>query len=1077
MRFDEIGLPEELVAFTAGKGYTELYPPQEAAVKAGLLEGKSLVVSSPTACYDEVTEVLTRRGWILFKDAMPDEEVVSMNPRTWEIEYVKAIGKVEYLYSGVMIHVAGKEIDFRVTESHRIYCRTGSQNSREAREPSGFMRYHFKPAREIQPTWVFKTDGIWKGKARKYFVLPAATLRGGSLPRSKRELPPLRIPMRDWLDFFGWYVAEGTSKHGVSHEVTLCQTKDQAGVEAAVRNLRHWKVYVTGSKEHRHFSVASVQLAKYLSQFGRAYEKFVPDFIKELSPEQIKVFLDSYQRGDGHVGRDGVSPVFDTTSKRLADDLQELLLKVGRSSSVRNRGLSPSHIMPDGHLIVSKHPHYQVSCRRYSEHGIDYRKPSKPAFERVQGERVYCLTLPKHHLLYVRRNGKALWCGNSGKTMIAIMAAFVNAKVRMKKTVYLAPLRALASEKYSEFSELTKYGVNTAISTGDYDSSGETLGRADIIVLTNERFDSILRHRVSWLRDVGLFIADEVHLAGSDSRGPTLEMILTKMMHMGLNAQLLSLSATISNSKEIGEWLKSETVQVDWRPVPLREGVFDYGRVLFVDGEERQIVRSTYGSPIDVAMETLKAGGQALVFANTRRRAVSLATRAAELTGRHLKEEEKKAAEEAGRRILSSGEETSLSRLLAELVSKGAAFHHAGLESEHRRVVEDYYRAGAIRLLAATPTLASGVNIPARRVVVADMTRYDAESGGNAEISVLEYRQMAGRAGRPQYDSFGETVMIPPPSMDSGELLEHYAKSPPEPIESRLADDSSMRFHTLATIATASGLSKGDLDSLFKGTLLARQVGEATVGKLTEKALGYLLAERLVEGGGGLFYPTDFGRRVSILYIDPATGVVFREGIRKVEPGRDYTAGLLRLLAGSPDFEPKFPLRSKDFDQAVAFIEEHSAEMIERPNSRQFSAYDEVLQEMRTVMALHGWIDEWREEQLLSRLGVEPGDMHRAVDNAEWLLHALGELAKLFKKPEVVRQVDVLRMRVASGVSAELVELTTLQGVGRVRARALYTAGFKTLEDVKEAPAERLAGVEKVGTAVARRIKEQVARY
>jgi helicase len=112
----------------------------------------------------------------------------------------------------------------------------------------------------------------------------------------------------------------------------------------------------------------------------------------------------------------------------------------------------------------------------------------------------------------------------------------------------------------------------------------------------------------------------------------------------------------------------------------------------------------------------------------------------------------------------------------------------------------------------------------------------------------------------------------------------------------------------------------------------------------------------------------------------------------------------------------------------------------------------------------------------LTKLGVEPGDLHRAVDNAEWLLHALVEISKLFKRPEMVRQAELLRNRVASGVAEELVELTTLQGVGRVRARALYSAGFKTLEDLKEATPERLAMVEKVGTSVARRIKEQVSR-
>ena len=210
----------------------------------------------------------------------------------------------------------------------------------------------------------------------------------------------------------------------------------------------------------------------------------------------------------------------------------------------------------------------------------------------------------------------------SGKTMLALLSAYAKVK-QGRKVVYLAPLRALASEKYAEFSEFNRFGFRSAISTGDYDSSGESLGKFDVIVLTNERFDSVMRHKVSWINSVGLFIADEVHLAGNDSRGPTLEMILTKALHLGLDAQLLALSATVSNAKELSEWLRAAPVELDWRPVPLREGVYDYGRIVFTDGEEKQVPRSTYGAPIDVAMDTLKEGGQALVFASTRRRAVS----------------------------------------------------------------------------------------------------------------------------------------------------------------------------------------------------------------------------------------------------------------------------------------------------------------------------------------------------------------------------------------------------------------------------------------------------------------------
>jgi helicase len=336
---------------------------------------------------------------------------------------------------------------------------------------------------------------------------------------------------------------------------------------------------------------------------------------------------------------------------------------------------------------------------------------------------------------------------------------------------------------------------------------------------------------------------------------------------------------------------------------------------------------------------------------------------------------------------------------------------------------------------------------------------------------------MAGRAGRPQYDDFGETVIIPPPSQPAKEILEHYANEPPEPIRSRLAEESAMRSHTLAAVITSSGMSKPDIDALFLKTLLAKQIGDKEVSKLTERALGYLLGERLVTAQGGLFFPTDFGRRVSILYIDPATGVMFRDSLRGAAEEVGHVVGLLQVVAKTPDFEPKFPLRSKDFEMAMAFLEEHTMELLIKPSTKSFSEYDETLQDMRSVMALHGWIDEWREEQILSRLGVEPGDMHRAVDNADWLLHSFGEIAKLFKRIDIAKEADILRRRVASGVSEELVELTSLEGVGRVRARALYTAGLKTLEDLKEAPADRIALVEKIGAAVARRIKDQVTRY
>lgn len=666
----------------------------------------------------------------------------------------------------------------------------------------------------------------------------------------------------------------------------------------------------------------------------------------------------------------------------------------------------------------------------------------------------------------------------SGKTLIATLAAYKRIVQEQRKAVYLSPLRALASEKYAEFRNLLeRFGVKCVISTGDFDSAGEALKNYDLLVLTNEKFDSLLRHGIPWLSDVGLFISDEVHLAGSGDRGPTLEMILTKVIHSGVKTQLLSLSATVSNAEEIARWLRSDLVELTWRPVPLRQGVYDHGRVWFGDLQgEIETVRSTYGGAIDVAVESISTGGQSLIFASTRRRAVSLATKASELTSRFLGERERAACGDAARRIRESGEETSLSRLLADLVSRGAAFHHAGLPHEHRKIVEDTYRERAIKLLASTPTLAAGVNLPARRVVIADLSRYDGELGMSSPISVLEYRQMAGRAGRPQYDEYGETVMVPPPALSPEEAMRHYVESSPEPIESRLGGERGMRVHLLAVIASRMGIGRDEIDSIFSKTLLAAQTGKESVARHLDGALGYLFAEKLVVEKGRTLQATGFGKRVSTLYIDPLTGVLFKKNMGGFEPGPDHTVKLLHLVARSPDFEPKFPMREKHYQQAYEFLESNRGSfspLEERRSS--FMQYEDVLQDVRTIMVLDSWIDEQKEDAILDRLGAEPGDLHRAVDSADWLLYCLGELARLEGKYDVIKEASFLRKRVEKGVKAELVELTKIRGVGRVRARSLYSYGFKTIKSVREAPAEKLALVDKIGQATARKIKEEAA--
>jgi len=171
-------------------------------------------------------------------------------------------------------------------------------------------------------------------------------------------------------------------------------------------------------------------------------------------------------------------------------------------------------------------------------------------------------------------------------------------------------------------------------------------------------------------------------------------------------------------------------------------------------------------------------------------------------------------------------------------------------------------------------------------------------------------------------------------------------------------------------------------------------------------------------------------------------------------------------------------MREKHYQQAYDFLESNrsSFSLGDERRSTSFMEYDDILQEVRTIMVLDSWIEEQKEDAILERLGAEPGDLHRAVDSADWLLYCLCELGKLFGKYEVVKEAGFLRKRVEEGVKGELVELTKLRGVGRARARSLYNSGFRTIKSIREAPTEKLGLVEKIGPVTAKKIKEEAAR-
>ncbi len=666
----------------------------------------------------------------------------------------------------------------------------------------------------------------------------------------------------------------------------------------------------------------------------------------------------------------------------------------------------------------------------------------------------------------------------SGKTLIAELCAMKHIIEEGGQVLYLTPLRALTWEKYEEFqlySNLTKSNgekIRVGVSSGDMDSSSPWLQAYDIVICTNEKCDSLLRHKSPWMNGLSLVIADEVHLIGSD-RGPTLEISLARLRQMTPNIQVLAFSATISNSDEIAEWLDAESVTTNWRPVTLREGVNLGDTIIFKNGEAIKIKRHHKRSPINLALNAIESGGQVLIFVESRRRAASMARRASVAMKKRLSRREETQLHMISSEIETQGEKTRLTDDLAKYVNNGVAFHHAGLNRQHRRIIENSFKDGHIKIITATPTLASGVNLPARTVVIGNYKRYS-PGYGMQPIKVLEYKQMSGRAGRPQYDAEGTALLIASHNDEQEYLMEDYILANPERIDSRLAQESALRGHTLAAVAAEYAHTERGLLEFFGSTFYGFNYPTAGIKLILSSILRYLQREKMIIWKGEKLSATDFGRRVSELYIDPLTAVILRDGLKwGALDVTDFT--WLHLICHTPDMWPIMRPRRKDREMVNNYYEDHRDEVSTHvTEGYDYIELEDFLGEIKTAMVLEAWINEVSENDLLERYNVQPGDRYSAVTRGEWLLYASQEIAKIIDLPVYRRELSHLRMRVKHGVPKKLLPLVGIRGIGRVRAQVLYRSGFTTHGKLKRADLRQLTSLPLIGPKLAKTIKEQV---
>ncbi len=590
----------------------------------------------------------------------------------------------------------------------------------------------------------------------------------------------------------------------------------------------------------------------------------------------------------------------------------------------------------------------------------------------------------------------------SGKTFIAELGLLT----ADGPGLYVCPLRALAREKYETFAALP--GVDVGISTGDFETTGETLAGNDVIVATSEKVDSAIRNGASWVDQLACVVVDEVHLLGAERRGPTLEVTLATLQRRNPAVQIVALSATVDNPEAIAEWLDATLVESEWRPVDLRTGVAVGGRVAFDDGTELAVDVGGATPADDAAVgdegpddtdvtaalvaDAVADGGQCLAFVRSRTEAVRLAERLAEddLADRMAIGPAATAAAEE----VADIDGTVTGSQLADCLRSGVAFHHAGLRSGHRAAVEAAFRERSVACICATPTLAAGINVPARRVVVRDQQRY---AGSSMEwLPTLEIHQMCGRAGRPGLDPHGEAVLVGD-SENRMELVERYVDGEPEAVESKLADPASLRTHVLSAIATDFAETEHEILDVFEGTFYARTAGASGLAEAVAVAVDDLVAAGMVrrETGDVAEYrlvATPVGETTSKQYVRPETGERIVSGLHTAGAMPEATTlTAFEIICDTPDMQDTY-LGNEERASVYRFAQANAGQLTTAMHeAEEFEAW---LESVKTARILDEWIDGVTVEELVETHRIGPGDLDSRVERAEWLLSAAEALAE-----------------------------------------------------------------------------------
>jgi helicase len=672
---------------------------------------------------------------------------------------------------------------------------------------------------------------------------------------------------------------------------------------------------------------------------------------------------------------------------------------------------------------------------------------------------------------------------SSGKTFIGEMAA-VKAARENTKVFYLVPQKALAAEKFEELrGRYGPVGINVVVSSRDHREFDDQILRRDfqIAIVVFEKLQALLVSHPQLMKVVGLVVVDELQIITDRERGPTLELLLTKLRIATARPRIIGLSAVLGRAQTLADWLGARLLVETRRPVELRKGVLCRGAFRYIEHnsgkegvEDFPDVRHERREELLLAAveELIRRGDPVLAFVPDRGSTVQFARIAAQRVAAAVATQ---AIEE-----LRQFEETHAREALLEVLGSGIAFHNSDLSPEERDLVERHFRSGAIRGLFSTSTLAVGMNLPVKNVVLDGrkweyLRRYGRWS--LEDVSKSEYENMSGRAGRLSLvNDFGRSILVTYSPFEAEVWLRHYAGSDFENIRPTLGD-APLEDHVLDVLASGLANTREEVADLLLSSFTgqvhwAQKISRDEFTDALTRAVEVCVGAGLAEQNGDALEINVVGRACATKGIGAKTGIVLARWARDAAALTLSELEVLAVASFTDGGDGVYVNLAKDERyradyRAQLLARAAAAGVAARPVfadlAAQVNAAEyEAAKAIKKTLLLGDWIAELPTKELETRYHVWAGGIRRIGEEYGWIVDALAAIALACGwSEERAAAIERLADRLTHGVREDAVAVAKIRacGVRRAFLRRLVDAGFRTREELRAADPETLRAV------------------